>query len=210
MGCCNEILAQNDTNNLNNKEPEVIEYKNNPNEQTRNDLLVKKKSSLNKSRTNAEDFDIDTYTYEMLKLHNELREKHNSPPLSVNIELNDLAGEYAESLAEKNEKNCQFNVYNGEILGENIFISDSKKAEDVFKRILIEKRNYENDDFNKNKYNNSTGHFTQAIWKSTTEFGCGFWADKRNKKNYYIVLLYYPAGNILGKFSENVDDEIKK
>ena len=207
MGCCNGVLVQNDTNNLNNKEPEIIEYKNTQNDQTRNELLVKKKSSLNKSRTNAEDFDIDAYTNEMLKLHNELREKHNSPPLTVNIELNDLAGEYAESLA---EKNCQYNVYNGEILGENIFISDSKKAEDVFKRILKEKKNYENDEFDKNKYNNLTGHFTQAIWKSTTELGCGFWADKRNKKNYYIVLLYYPAGNILGKFSENVDIEMKK
>ena len=44
------------------------------------------------------------------------------------------------------------------------------------------------------------------IWKSTTDIGFGFWDDKENNK-YYNVILYYPAGNILGEFKQNVIGE---
>ena len=35
----------------------------------------------------------------MVKLHNELRIKHDSPPLNENEELNNIASSYAKSLA---------------------------------------------------------------------------------------------------------------
>ena len=142
----------------------------------------------------------------MVKLHNELRIKHDSPPLNENEELNNMASSYAKSLANNQEKNnCEYNVYKEEILGENIFITDYKKPKDIFKKISNEKYEY---DFDKNKYSSSSAHFTQAIWKDTTDIGCGFWADKASKKNF-IVLLYYPAGNVLGNFNKNVNKEKK-
>ena len=49
------------------------------------------------------------------------------------------------------------------------------------------------------------GHFTQVIWKSTTDFGIGRAAAVHDGLLCtYIVARYRPAGNFLGEFQENV------
>ena len=202
MGCDENCLKEEktDLNNVN-EEMKIREVSNDKEVPVNNSLKVTKTPFLNRARTNADEFDLDIYKNSIIKFHNEIREKHKSPPLKENKELNEKASIYAESLVNNQEKiNYELNMYNDEIVGENIIVAESKRPEDAFKKILDEEKNY---DFNKNKFSKATGHFTQAIWKDTTDIGCGFWVDKENKK-YYIVLLYYPAGNIFGKFSENV------
>ena len=202
MGCDEDCLKEEktDLNNVN-EEMKIREVSNDKEVPVNNSLKATKTPSLNRARTNADEFDLDIYKNSIIKFHNEIREKHKSPPLKENEKLNDLASIYAESLVNNQEKiNYELNMYNDEIVGENIIVAESKRPEDAIKKILDEEKNY---DFNKNKFSKATGHFTQAIWKDTTDIGCGFWVDKENKK-YYIVLLYYPAGNIFGKFSENV------
>ena len=202
MGCDEDCLKEEktDLNNVN-EDLKIREVSNDEEVPVNNSLKVTKTPFLNRARTNADEFDLDIYKNSIIKFHNEIREKHKSPPLKKNEKLNDLASIYAESLVNNQEKiNYELNMYNDEIVGENIIVAESKRPEDAFKKILDEEKNY---DFNKNKFSKATGHFTQAIWKDTTDIGCGFWVDKENKK-YYIVLLYYPAGNIFGKFSENV------
>ena len=61
-----------------------------------------------------------------------------------------------------------------------------------------EKKNYFK---NSNKYSKNTSHFTQMIWKSTTDVGFGF---KKKGDYYYGVAFYYPPGNVLGEYKENV------
>lgn len=48
-----------------------------------------------------------------------------------------------------------------------------------------------------------TGHFTQVVWKGTTEIGCAF---KTGCSGWPItwVCQYNPPGNYLGQFEENV------
>lgn len=55
----------------------------------------------------------------------------------------------------------------------------------------------------------STGHFTQVVWKSSTQLGCG--AAQGTKtingteyKAFYVVCHYAPAGNVTGQFPANV------
>ena len=49
------------------------------------------------------------------------------------------------------------------------------------------------------------GHFTQVIWKSTTDFGIGRAAAVHDGLLCtYIVARYRPAGNFLGEFPDNV------
>ena len=202
MGCDEDCLKEEktDLNNVN-EEMKIREVSNDKEVPVNNSLKVTKTPPLNRARTNADEFDLDIYKNSIIKFHNEIREKHKSPPLKENKELNEKASIYAESLVNNQEKiNYELNMYNDEIVGENIIVAESKRSEEAFKKILDEEKNY---DFNSNKFSKATGHFTQAIWKDTTDIGCGFWVDKGNKK-YYIVLLYYPAGNIFGKFSENV------
>lgn len=47
-----------------------------------------------------------------------------------------------------------------------------------------------------------TGHFTQVVWRDSTELGVGM-ARNRNGE-VYVVCNYNPAGNFLGSFIENV------
>jgi hypothetical protein len=51
-------------------------------------------------------------------------------------------------------------------------------------------------------FGSKTGHFTQAIWVGSREFGVA----KATAKNgaQYVVARYYPAGNVMGHFPENV------
>jgi hypothetical protein len=52
-------------------------------------------------------------------------------------------------------------------------------------------------------YSSATGHFTQVIWKNSTQLGIGI-AFTSDSKSAYVVANYYPAGNFLDKFPSNV------
>ncbi len=45
--------------------------------------------------------------------------------------------------------------------------------------------------------------FTQLVWKKTKLVGFGF-AKSAPHGHYLAVALYYPAGNVEGKFEENI------
>lgn len=49
-----------------------------------------------------------------------------------------------------------------------------------------------------------TGHFTQIVWKSTEQLGCGLAITTDNR--VYGVCNYFPQGNVInqGYFEENV------
>jgi hypothetical protein len=47
-----------------------------------------------------------------------------------------------------------------------------------------------------------TGHFTQVVWKNSTQVGFGVAVAPNG--SFYAVANYYPAGNFTGQFKENV------
>lgn len=55
--------------------------------------------------------------------------------------------------------------------------------------------------FSNPSFSNTTGHFTQVIWKHSKELGVGM-AIKNGRA--FVVANYDPPGNFQGKFSENV------
>ena len=133
----------------------------------------------------------------VLDKHNEKRGLHNSPPLILNEELNELAKEYANKLS--NDKKF-FKTFNGKLLGENIYILKALNF-DVEEMCILWYNEVKNYDKNNPNYQKKTSHFTQMIWKGTEEIGFGL---KRKNGIYYGVVLYYPAGNVFGEYEENV------
>ena len=59
-----------------------------------------------------------------------------------------------------------------------------------------------NYNFNKAQCEINASRFTQLIWKNSKEVGFGIAKSKSGK--YYSVANYYPAGNSLGEYKENV------
>jgi len=47
-----------------------------------------------------------------------------------------------------------------------------------------------------------SGHFTQMIWRNSTELGMGMARDQTGK--VIIVANYNPPGNYIGQFAQNV------
>lgn len=60
-------------------------------------------------------------------------------------------------------------------------------------------------DYNDPGFSSETGHFTQVVWKGTTEIGCGFatGCSTSNRANVWVC-QYNPPGNYLGRFADNV------
>ena len=135
---------------------------------------------------------------DILDIHNRKRALHNSPPLKLNSDLNELAKKSANKISKN--KTFTKNIYNGEYLGENIFIYKGLilEPENICNEWYDEIKNY---DKSLNKYQKNTGHFTQMIWKETKEIGFGY---TNNDGIYYAVVYYYPAGNTLGEFKDNI------
>lgn len=48
------------------------------------------------------------------------------------------------------------------------------------------------------------GHFTQVVWKSTTQIGCGYRTECGGSWPNVWVCQYNPPGNYIGQFEENV------
>ena len=61
----------------------------------------------------------------------------------------------------------------------------------------IKKYNFRNPGFA-----SGTGHFTQVVWVASKEVGIAKATSKTGK--HFVVARYYPAGNVIGHFPENV------
>ena len=62
-----------------------------------------------------------------------------------------------------------------------------------------------NYNFNKAQCEINASRFTQLIWKNSKEVGFGIAKSKSGK--FYCVANYYPPGNLLGEYKENVQEK---
>ncbi|XP_016994136.2 Golgi-associated plant pathogenesis-related protein 1 [Drosophila takahashii] len=139
---------------------------------------------------------VQQFEQEVLNAHNSYRAKHGVSPLILSPKLNRLATEWAKYLLSSNRMEHRQNSG----YGENIYMASGGNLEgsDAVRSWYEEVRQY---NWNYPSFQGSTGHFTQVVWKSSTELGVGF-AKRGN--TIFIVCNYNPPGNYNNLFRENV------
>lgn len=73
---------------------------------------------------------------------------------------------------------------------------------------MCQKGAQEAQDYNYSRpgFSEQTGHFTQLVWKDTTTVGCG--RRLCGTRGWYLVCEYWPRGNVVGEFSDEVDPPV--
>ncbi|WP_299879256.1 pathogenesis-related family 1 protein [uncultured Cocleimonas sp.] len=142
----------------------------------------------------------------VLKSHNRVRAKHRLKPLKWSNKLARYSKEWANHLG--SGSSCTMRHRSGQPpYGENLYWSSAVVWSDGFRetnRVTIkdvvkawtdEERWY---DYQSNscKPGQKCGHYTQVVWKNTTEVGCA--VKVCNDKSQTWVCSYNPPGNFTG------------
>uniref|UniRef100_A0A0N4ZDD8 SCP domain-containing protein n=1 Tax=Parastrongyloides trichosuri TaxID=131310 RepID=A0A0N4ZDD8_PARTI len=138
----------------------------------------------------------DLLLYYYYQQHDKYRACHGADPLRVNQQLIDEAQQYAEKLASIDKMEHDMS---NEKTGENLATSSIPVGYVGVEMWYDEYKKY---NFATGKYNSGVGHFTQMVWKGSNTIGCGAAISNTNK--LYVVCRYYPRGNILSYFTQNV------
>lgn len=134
---------------------------------------------------------------EILRLHNIDRENVGVPPLRWSDSLAAGAQEWANTLAARNQMVHSHTPG----LGENLAMwwGNRPTMDTLVNMWTDEKGHFQPGTFpNVSTDGNwqSVGHYTQMVWRRTTEVGCGV-AD--NGRTEFLVCRYNPQGNFFGQ-----------
>ncbi|XP_064457520.1 Golgi-associated plant pathogenesis-related protein 1-like isoform X2 [Ornithodoros turicata] len=138
---------------------------------------------------------------ECLKRHNFYRANHGVPPLKHSDQLTKVAQDWADTLAKRD----RFEHRPNNSYGENIYMSwSSDPNKEVPGAAAVDSWYSEIKDytFGVEPRTLASGHFTQVMWKGSTEVGTARARSATGK--ILVVSNYSPAGNVVGHFAENV------
>jgi uncharacterized protein YkwD len=148
----------------------------------------------------------------ILDAHNQYRAKHCVPAMEWSPGLAALAGQWARGCrSEVNGDTVAFQHFKGGGVktGENLYWSwpsgnapGSAAVDSWYNEI----GSY---DFNNPVYSQATGHFTQMIWRASTQLGCAKAVCEKDHQYDYWVCRYYSPGNVDGQFAANVPQACK-
>ena len=139
----------------------------------------------------------------ILNIHNQERANVQVPTLTWSNSLATDAQGYANELASMGLGPDDIPPHSGDqSQGENLSWGSSNgySLETSVQQWAGEKSNYEaghvmsDDDFVEGAP--MIGHYTQMVWKDTTEVGCG---QANNTDVTYLVCRYTPPGNVIGE-----------
>ncbi|KIY49484.1 PR-1-like protein [Fistulina hepatica ATCC 64428] len=130
---------------------------------------------------------------EYLDTHNAIRAEHDADPLSWNYTLASAAQEWVD--------NCYFAHTNGVLLpssyGENVAAATGNFS--AMAAVYL----FASDESSYDPCSPTYNHFTQVVWKNTTQLGCAVntcWGMLENRdRAIYHLCLYQPIGNVVGE-----------
>ncbi|KAI1205674.1 PR-1-like protein [Annulohypoxylon truncatum] len=175
--------------------------------------------------------DHDTFTSAILNSTNFYRTTYNASNVRWNSTLESFASSYLSAHASsklklkrdndnsndrsnianastpaeleiRDDKTCHM-AHSGGPYGENLAIgcSDAASCVDMWGS---EVSSY---DYADPGFGESTGHFTQLVWRDTTDVGCGAVLCAGNG-GWYLACEYWPRGNIIGDFKDEVGEKV--
>ncbi|AOW03763.1 uncharacterized protein YALI1_D10367g [Yarrowia lipolytica] len=134
---------------------------------------------------------LDSWSQSILDTQNAKRAEHGVGAFAWNETLANFASDYLE------KAQCNF-AHSGGPYGENLAMG-YPSAQAAVNGWYDEVKDY---NFAQGDFSMATGHFTQMVWKGSNQLGC---AKKECGGNgAYVVCEYYPRGNIIGAFQQNV------
>ena len=219
--CYSEKNRRNESNKNNNVHKTEAEEENNPkgksnNKKSKNiqsDIKKKNKIDNDNNKKDAEnqaqpqkEKNINDIYNDVLKQHNNIREKYKREQLKLNNDLTTLAQKYADNFDLLEESNFHFENDQNQYFGINykLFDGDISEINKICKEWIDEGKGCEEN--NVIKYSSKTKHFTQIIWKNTKNIGLGYSELNNNKKIF--IAFYFPVGNILNEFERNTNLKI--
>jgi pathogenesis-related protein 1 len=128
-----------------------------------------------------------------LQAHNTARIKDKQRPLQWSPDLENISQKWANQLA----SNCKVYHHQGDIpFGENLFISTAPTTVGHAVNAWVNEKNFYNHPQNKCQAGKQCGHYTQVVWKGTTDVGCAMQSCSNGSQIY--VCSYFPGGNVVG------------
>lgn len=125
----------------------------------------------------------------MLETHNTHRDRHCVPRLTWSDELARGAQEWANACTPDPDDPKKFAHSKGTGLGENLAWGTPLTGKDAVERWYNEIAKY---DFQNPVWSTEVGHFTQMVWRNTTQIGCA--VAPCSQQNFYVC-RYSPPGN---------------
>jgi hypothetical protein len=138
----------------------------------------------------------DPFIDEILSFHNTKRVNHGSRPLTWDTTL--------ASAGQRHSDGCKWG-HSGLGYGENIMAGWKSPTDGLNK--MYEQRNHYDYNAGSSTTSDTTGHFTQIVWRSTERIGCGQTVCADPVLKPLIVCEYEPPGNVAGAYRTNVFPE---
>lgn len=144
----------------------------------------------------------------MLAAHDKWRGEVGVGRLQYSMQLEAEAQAWADHLRKGNACHMQHSNPGGRY-GENLYWASAviwsdgrRELQPVTARMVVDSWGGEKADYDyaakRCKPGKTCGHYTQVVWKSTTEVGCGR-AVCADSKEQIWVCRYRPAGNVVGQ-----------
>jgi pathogenesis-related protein 1 len=132
----------------------------------------------------------------LLDAHNRVRAQHCAPALTWSPKLTEFAQQWAKKLK---AEGCKFG-HSGGRYGENLAAgtSGTLDGKSVTEMWYDEIKQYS---FKTGGFSMQTGHFTQVVWKATTQLGCAMTSCRGMD---IWVCEYDPPGNVQSEYRQNV------